>query len=91
MSGEIEIDETYVGGKRKGRPGHGAGGKTVVLEIKKRGGGIMTRVVPDARRHTIEPLIRKNVTPGSSVSTDERWRGLGTHGYHHTEDRLPRK
>ena len=48
MSGEIEIDETYVGGKRKRRPGRGAGGKTVVLEIKKRGGGIMTRVVPDA-------------------------------------------
>jgi len=71
LFGEIEIDETYIGGKRPGKPGRGAGGKTVVLGITQRGGSVRTKVIPDAKRSTIEPVIRKNVRKGSKVNTDE--------------------
>jgi len=43
LFGEIEIDETYMGGKRPGKPGRGAGGKTVVLGITP---GIPTKSLP---------------------------------------------
>ena len=83
LFGDIEADETYVGGKRKGKPGRGADGKTVVLGIKKRGGEIKTQVVPDAKRHTIEPVIRKNVKEGSKINTDEWWayKNLSAYAY----------
>ena len=85
LFGEIEADETYVGGKRKGKPGRGAEGKTIVLGIKKRGGEIKTQVVPDAKRHTIEPVIRKNVKEGSTINTDEWWayKNLSAYGFDH--------
>ena len=85
LFGEIEADETYVGGKRQGKPGRGAAGKTVVLGIKKRGGEIKTQVVPDAKRHTIEPVIRKNVKEGSKINTDEWWayKKLSAYGFDH--------
>jgi len=57
----------------------------VVLGIKKRGGEIKTQVVPDAKRHTIEPVIRKNVKEGSKINTDEWWayKKLSAYGFDH--------
>ena len=85
LFGDIEADETYVGGKRKGKPGRGAEGKTIVFGIKKRDGEIKTQVVSDAKRCTIEPLVRKNVKQGSRINTDEWWayKGLSAYGYDH--------
>ena len=51
MTEHVEVDETYIGGKRpkeKGFTGRGAKGKTVVMGILERDGEIYTRVVPDA-------------------------------------------
>ena len=42
LSGHVEIDETYVGGKRPGKRGRGAAGKTIVLGMVERDGDIMT-------------------------------------------------
>ena len=85
LFGDIEADETYVGGKRSGKSGRGAEGKTIVLGIKKRGGEIKTQVVADAKRRTIEPIIRKNVKQGSRINTDEWWayKHLSAYGFDH--------
>ena len=71
LLGDVEVDETYVGGKRRGKPGRGAEGKTVVMGMKERNGPIKTQVVKDASRATLEPLIFKNVKRGSVIHTDE--------------------
>ncbi len=73
LSGEVEVDETYVGGYRAGESGRGAEGKTIVLGVKERQGKVKTEVVPDAKRETIEPIVLKKIEPGSKVHTDEWW------------------
>ena len=45
FSGQIELDESYFGGVRKGKRGRGAAGKVAVFGILKRGGKVYTRVV----------------------------------------------
>jgi len=47
LSGEIEVDETYFGGRRKGQRGRGAAGKVPVFGILKRGGKLYSNVIPD--------------------------------------------
>jgi len=86
LFGEVEADETYIGGKRSGgKRGRGAPGKTVVVGMKQRQGPVKSQVVPDAKRRTIEPIIRAHVRQGSAVHTDEWWayRRLGAHGFEH--------
>lgn len=86
LSGHIELDEAYVGGKAKdGTRGRGASGKTVVFALAERNGRIRTRVVPNAQTASLRPIVLENVAPGSIVSTDElRSYGLLTSdGYRH--------
>ena len=70
FSGEIEVDESYFGGRRKGRRGRGAAGKVPVFGILQRGGKVYTKVIPDAKADTLLPIIRNNVVPDSIVYTD---------------------
>jgi transposase-like protein/predicted RNA-binding Zn-ribbon protein involved in translation (DUF1610 family) len=81
----VEIDETMIGGKRPGKRGRGAAGKTIVLGMLERGGDVMTRIVADVRRTTLEPHILANVKKGSTVSTDElkSYAKLARRGYKH--------
>ena len=59
-SGDVEADETYVGGKRPGgKRGRGAPNKTVVFGMLERGGDVMTKVVPDVRKRTLQPIIKR--------------------------------
>ena len=86
LSGHIEADETMVGGKRSGgKRGRGAPGKTVVFGMLERKGDVMTRVVANVRRATLEPHILANVKIGSTVSTDElkSYAKLARLGYDH--------
>jgi transposase len=46
FDGEIEVDESYFGGRRKGKRGRGAGGKTPVFGFLKRGGRVYTKIIP---------------------------------------------
>jgi len=80
----VEVDETMVGGKRKGKRGRGAAGKTVVFGMLERDGEVMVKVVPNVRRATLQPLIVKNVTPETSVHSDEHagYDGLEKKGYY---------
>jgi transposase-like protein len=87
LGGHVEIDETWVGGHKKGKPGRAAMKyKSVVFGMVQRGGDMIARVVPNDRKATLLPLIRSHVWKGTTVSTDEHpaYRSLGKHGYDHS-------
>ena len=67
---EVELDESYFGGHRKGKRGRGAAGKIAVFGLLKRGGKVCALPVPDARRQTLFPIIRRKIKPDSIVYTD---------------------
>ena len=70
MSGEIEVDESYFGGKRKGKRGRGAGGKVPVFGLLKRQGYVHTVIIPNASSKTLFPIIQEKIRPDSIVYTD---------------------
>ena len=58
LGGEVEIDESYFGGRRKGKVGRGAAGKVPVFGILRRNGQVYTRIVRDVSRETLRKLVR---------------------------------
>lgn len=70
FDGEIELDESYLGGRRKGQRGRGAAGKVLVFGLLKRGGKVYTKVIPDAKSRTLLPIIEPKIYPVSIVYTD---------------------
>ena len=74
FAGEIEVDESYFGGKRKGKRGRGAGGKIPVFGLLKRGGKVYTKIIPNASSKILYPIIECKVVPDSIVYSD-CWRG----------------
>ena len=74
FGGEIEVDESYFGGRRKGQRGRGAAGKPPVFGLLKRGGRVFTKIIPDASSGTLLPIIERKVIPDSIVYSDS-WRG----------------
>ena len=85
FDGEIEIDESYFGGVRKGKRGGGAAGKVPVFGILKRGGRVYTKMIPNARQETLLPIIKSQVMPDSVVFTDAFgvYDILDVSGFHH--------
>jgi transposase-like protein len=76
--GEVEVDETYIGGKarymHKGRrkaKARGMVGKTAVMGLLERNGEVRTKVVPNARKKTLQAHVREHVEPGSAVYSDD--------------------
>ena len=75
LYGIVELDESYFGAKRiRGKRGRGAGGKTIVFGILKRGDKVYTEIVPDASKATLQKVIRGRVGIESVINTDG-WRG----------------
>ena len=74
FDGEIEVDESYFGGRRKGKRGRGAAGKVPVFGLLKRKGRVYTKIIPDASSATLLPIIQQKVVPDSIVYSD-CWRG----------------
>lgn len=70
FAGEIELDESYFGGVRKGKRGRGAAGKVPVFGLLKRQGRVHVVIVPDARSATLLPIIQSKIRPDSVVYTD---------------------
>jgi transposase len=70
FQGDIEIDESYFGGVRKGMRGRGAAGKVVVFGMLKRQGKVYTVVVENTKTKTLMNEIALNIKPDSVVYTD---------------------
>lgn len=85
LSGEIEADETYIGGKaenmhkwerlQSGVQGRGTVGKAIVFGVlqrntKDQASQVKVRVVKNIKRKTLQPEIRNSVEAGSSIFTD---------------------
>jgi len=89
LSGKVEVDETYVGGKKAGKRGRGAAGKSLVLiaveDKEDRFGRIRLKRVVNASGGNLIPFVRENVEPGSTVRTDDwnGYTGLISEGYQH--------
>ena len=94
FDGEVEADESYFGGQRKGKRGRGAAGKVAVFGLLKRNGKksnasliykVYTVTVPNTQTATLFPIIREQVKPDSIVYTD-RYRSydvLDVSGFSH--------
>jgi transposase len=85
FSGEIEMDESYFGGRRKGNRGRGAAGKVPVFGILERGGKVKVEVVPDVKGDTLLELAIRKVKRGSLIYTDRfrSYNGLVSYGFKH--------
>ncbi len=70
LAGEVELDESYFGGHRKGKRGRGAAGKVPVFGLLKRGGKVHAVMITNASRDTLLPIIKQRVKPDSIVYTD---------------------
>ena len=71
LAGHVELDEAYVGGRRPGKRGRGAAGKTIIMGMAERGGRMKAEIVPNVQKATLRDVTLQNVEPGSTVSTDE--------------------
>lgn len=85
LSGTIETDETYVGGKHKGKRGLGAEGKTPVFGMIERQGKAIGHVIPDTKLKTLQPIINSSITKDSTIMTDElrSYSRIAVNGYKH--------
>ena len=79
LSGEVEADETFIGGKarnmhafKRARRITGTGGKDkpAIMGILKRGGEIRTAVIPNRKKQAVQCEVKKHVEPGSALYSD---------------------
>ena len=85
LGGVVEMDESYFGGRRKGKRGRGAAGKVPVFGILERNGVVKVEAVKDVKARTLLDLTVKTVRRGSIVYTD-KFRGYDSLmfcGYRH--------
>ena len=85
LAGEIEVDESYFGGRRKGKRGRGAAGKVPVFGLLKRGGKVYAVVIANARATTLLPIIKARIVPDSIVYSDAlpSYNSLAVAGFRH--------
>lgn len=89
MTGIVEADETYIGGKngnrhndKKTKGGQGGADKTTVIGVLQRDGKVVAQKAPDNTKKTLRKFINNNVAKGSTLSTDEH------HGYKGLADKF---
>src|ERR1051325_11650890 len=77
LSGEVEVDETFIGGKarnmhasKRKHLGTGGAGKVAVMGLLERHGDVLTMVVPNVKRKSLRKEINTHVEPGSMVYSD---------------------
>ncbi len=88
LSGELELDESYFGGKRKGNRGRGAKNKAIVFGILERKGKIHTVIVQDVSAETLMKEIENKTKKGSVFYTDgwKSYASLEQYGKHNIID-----
>jgi transposase-like protein len=92
LHGEIEVDETWVGGQQAGLRGSrqlkDRRAALVLVAVEKRGkasGRVRMAVIPDFKASTIIPFLTRNIEPGATICTDglKSFTGLSEAGYKH--------
>jgi transposase len=85
LAGEIELDESYFGGHRKGQRGRGAAGKSIVFGLLEREGRVYTKLVENVSAQTLMSHIRARTRKGSVYYTDafRGYQSLRRYGKHH--------
>ncbi len=95
--GEVEVDETFIGGKSRNMhkskraqriSGTGGKDKTIAFGVLERGGNVITMVVPDRQKITVQERIKEHVKAGSAIFTDAMhgYQGLDQHYAHEVID-----
>jgi transposase len=70
FSGEVEIDESYFGGRRKGLRGRATAGKVPVFGLLKRGGKVYAKIIDNVKSATLRAIWEEKIVPDSIVYTD---------------------
>jgi len=85
FNGQIELDESYFGGTRKGKRGRGAAGKVAVFGMLKRHGKVYTVIVRDTSANMLMYEIANKIKLHSVVYTDsyQSYNALDVSGFHH--------
>lgn len=86
LSGHVELDETYIGGRVRGRSkDRRLSNKSIVFGAVQRGGPLFGVVIPNDSQHVIIPTVRANIAKGTTISTDEHgaYKPLNHIGYKH--------
>ena len=97
LSGEIEVDESFIGGKarnmhadkrREKITGTGGMGKVAVMGLLERHGKVHTRIVPNVRKKRLQAEVREHVEPGAHLYTDalKSYEGLDADYVHQVID-----
>ena len=96
LSGEVEADETFMGGRLRNadrraaaaagvRQGPWVKPRPIVFGAAERKGNVRATVIPDSRARTVQGKIREYVLPESLIYTDEYqgYASISKHGYRH--------
>ena len=98
LRGEVEVDDTWVGGEQAGLRGSRQlkerRAALVLVAVEKRGqasGRVRMSVIPDFKAATIMPFLTQNVAPGSTIYTDglKSFSGLSEAGFKHVARNQP--
>ncbi len=71
LRGAVEGDDTYIGGRQKGKRGRGAAHKTVVLGLRTRRGQVRSLVIPSLKTQQVRAILEQHVAKGTRLYTDE--------------------
>lgn len=101
LHGEVEIDDTWIGGPQPGLRGirqlKGRRATLVVVAVEKRGanrsGRLRMAVIPDFKSTTFVDFAKQNVAPGSTIYTDglKSFEKLSKKSYHHVARSQPHR
>ena len=86
LVGVVEVDETYVGGKTKGKGRAYKGNKTIVAGAIQRGGQVRVERIPNVRKSTLHDFIQRTVKDeAEAIYTDElaSYLGIEDHNTRH--------
>lgn len=71
LTGTIEVDETYIGGKAHGKRGRGAANKTPVVALVERNGRVVSKPMEFVTSYNLRQMVVENVDKSSKLVTDD--------------------